>query len=55
MSQNDLLFLVLIGIGLTTLTLVAIQLLRRPRRDDRGAWYEGPWDDDDKPRGPHAE
>ncbi|WP_309066112.1 hypothetical protein [Microbacterium sp.] len=48
MNQSDLLFLVLIGIGLASLTLFAIQLLKRPRRDDRGEWYEGPWDDDDK-------
>lgn len=51
MNQNDILFMVLIGIGITSLTLVAVQMLRRPRRDNRGEWYEGPWDDDDKPRG----
>ncbi len=51
MTQNDLLFLVLIGIGIASLTLFAVQLLKRPKRDDRGEWYEGPWDDDDRPRG----
>ncbi|MGF6821958.1 hypothetical protein M2317_000862 [Microbacterium sp. ZKA21] len=50
MSQNDMLFLVLIVIGISSLTLVAVQLLKRPKRDDRGDWYEGPWDDDDRPR-----
>ncbi|MGB4134990.1 MAG: hypothetical protein WA971_00390 [Microbacterium sp.] len=50
MTQQDMLFLVLIVIGLSSLTIIAVQLLRRPRKDDRGAWYEGPWDDDDKPR-----
>lgn len=52
MSQQDLLFLVMIGIGLSAVTVFAVQLLRKPKRDDKGAWYEGPWDDDDKPRGP---
>ncbi|MFC4137927.1 MULTISPECIES: hypothetical protein [unclassified Microbacterium] len=51
MNQQDLLFLVMITIGLATLAVFAVQLLRRPKRDDKGAWYEGPWDDDDKPRG----
>ncbi|UWF77405.1 MULTISPECIES: hypothetical protein [Microbacterium] len=48
MTQNDLLFLVLIGIGLVSLTIFAVQLLKRPKRDDRGEWYEGPWEDDDR-------
>lgn len=52
MTQNDLLFMVLIGIGLATLTLVALRLLRPRKRDNRGEWYEGPWDDDDRKRGP---
>ncbi|MFE6996799.1 hypothetical protein ACFVAE_12625 [Microbacterium sp. NPDC057659] len=52
MSQQDLLFLVMIGIGLSAVTVFAVQLLRKPKHDDKGAWYEGPWDDDDKPRGP---
>lgn len=51
MTERDLLFLVMIGIGLATLAVFAVQLLRRPRRDNRGEWYEGPWDDDDRPRG----
>ncbi|WP_243229341.1 hypothetical protein [Microbacterium sp. CIAB417] len=50
MNQSDMLFLVLILIGISSLALLAVQLLRRPKRDDRGEWYEGPWDDDDKPR-----
>ncbi|HWV49528.1 MAG TPA: hypothetical protein VN035_08735 [Microbacterium sp.] len=50
MNQSDMLFLVLIIIGISSLTLVAVQLLKRPKRDDRGDWYEGPWDDDDRPR-----
>ncbi|MFE6734868.1 hypothetical protein [Microbacterium sp. NPDC057650] len=52
MNQQDLLFLVMIGIGLSAATVFAVQLLRRPKHDDKGTWYEGPWDDDDKPRGP---
>jgi len=52
MDQSDLLFLVLIGIGLTTLAVLVMQLLKPRQRDNRGAWYEGPWDDDDTPRGP---
>jgi hypothetical protein len=52
MTQQDMLFLVLVVIGLAALTLITLQLLKRPKRDDRGEWYEGPWDDDDRPRGP---
>ena len=51
MNQSDMLFLVLIGIALSSLTIITIQLLKRPNRDNRGAWYEGPGDDDDRPRG----
>jgi hypothetical protein len=51
MNQSDLLFLVLIGIGLASLTLVTIQLLKPRRKDNAGEWYEGPWEDDDRPRG----
>jgi len=50
MNQSDMLFFVLILIGISSLTLVTVQLLKRPKRDDRGDWYEGPWDDDDRPR-----
>ncbi len=50
MNQNDVLFLVLILIGLSSIGLLAAQLLKRPKRDNRGEWYEGPWDDDDRPR-----
>ena len=52
MNQSDMLFFVLILIGISSLTLVTVQLLKRPKRDDRGDWYEGPWDEDDRPRGP---
>lgn len=52
MTQDDLLFLVLISIGLTGLALFSFQLLRRDKKDNRGEWYEGPWEDDDRPRRP---
>jgi len=52
MTQQDMLFLVFALIILSSLTLVVIQLLKPRRRDERGEWYEGPWDDDDRPRGP---
>lgn len=52
MTQQDTLFMVMVIIGLSTLILLMIQLLKRPRRDNRGDWYEGPWEDDDRPRGP---
>ena len=54
MDQRDLLFLVMILIGLTTLTVIIVQLVRSRRRgpgkDDgrSGNWWEGPWDDDRK-------
>ena len=51
MNQSDLLFMVLIGIGLTTLIVVIVQMVRGRKNDGRGEWYEGPWDEDDKPRG----
>lgn len=49
MSQSDVLFLVMIVIGLSTLTLFIVQFIRSRRRgdDDRsGNWWEGPWNDD---------
>lgn len=52
MTQQDTLFLVMVIIGLSGLTLLTVQLLKRPKRDKKGEWYEGPWDDDDRPRGP---
>lgn len=52
MTQQDMLFLVFALIILSSLTLVVVQLLKPRRRDERGEWYEGPWDDDDRPRGP---
>ncbi|MGP6170194.1 hypothetical protein ACTU6U_07625 [Microbacterium sp. A196] len=51
MNQNDLLFLVLILIGLSSITIVIWQFVRsrRGRGDGRsGNWWEGPWDDDRK-------
>ncbi|MFC7787645.1 hypothetical protein ACU045_01575 [Microbacterium sp. MAHUQ-60] len=54
MTQQDMLFVVAVVIILTVLTLVTIQLLKPRRRDQRGEWYEGPWDDEDRPRGPRG-
>lgn len=51
MTQDDLLFLVMISITLAALSLFAFRLLRRDKKDTRGEWYEGPWDDDDRHRG----
>jgi len=54
MDQRDLLFLVMLLIGLTTLTVIIVQFVRSRRRgrgdeDGRsGNWWEGPWDDDRK-------
>jgi len=53
MSQSDLLFLIMILIGLTSLTLVIVQLARSrrggPEEDGHsGNWWEGPWDEDGK-------
>ncbi|MFD6815941.1 hypothetical protein ACFWCH_03460 [Microbacterium sp. NPDC060132] len=54
MTQNDLLFLVLILIGLTSLTVIIVQFVRSRRGrgsdDGRAGWWEGPWDDDDRKR-----
>ncbi|MGB3377096.1 MAG: hypothetical protein WBA87_18380 [Microbacterium sp.] len=52
MTQQDMLFAVAVVIILTVLTLFTIQLLKPRKRDSKGEWYEGPWDDDDRPRGP---
>lgn len=50
MTQNDLLFLVLILIGLSSLTIIIVQFVRSRRRGGGsrggGNWWEGPWDDD---------
>ncbi|MGO2520295.1 MAG: hypothetical protein ACTH8F_09250 [Microbacterium sp.] len=54
MTERDVLFLVMILIGLTTLTVFVVQFVRSRRRgggeDDgrSGNWWEGPWDDDPK-------
>lgn len=53
MNQSDMLFLVLIAIGLSSLTLVLVQFVRSRRRggdsDGRGGnWWEGPWDEDQR-------
>ncbi len=50
MTERDVLFLVMILIGLTTLTLFVVQFVRSRRRrggdESSGNWWEGPWDDD---------
>lgn len=51
MNQNDLLFLVLILIGIGSLTIFIVQFFRSRRgggSGDSGNWWEGPWDDDRK-------
>ncbi|WP_217179511.1 hypothetical protein [Streptomyces sp. AC495_CC817] len=54
MTQSDLLFLVLILIGVSSLTIFVVQLVRSRRGngddDGRAGWWEGPWDDDDRRR-----
>ena len=52
MTQQDMLFLVAVVIILTVLSLITVQLLKPRKRDNRGEWYEGPWDEDNRPRGP---
>lgn len=52
MDQRDLMFLVMLLIALTTLTVVIVQLVRSRRRKpgekDPTNWWEGPWDGDRK-------
>lgn len=51
MNQSDLLFLVLILIGLSSLVIVIVQIVRSRRGRDSGGpgnWWEGPWDEDRK-------
>ncbi len=53
MNERDLFFAVMIGIALTTLIVIIVQLVRsrRGRSDDSGRsgnWWEGPWDEDDR-------
>lgn len=52
MDQRDLLFIVMILIGVSTLTVIIVQWVRSRRRggrgDSGGNWWEGPWDDDRK-------
>jgi hypothetical protein len=54
MSQNDVLFLVVFVILLSSLTVFIVQFVRSRRRggsgDERGNWWEGPWDEDDRKR-----
>jgi hypothetical protein len=50
MTQQDVLFLVAVVITLTVLTLVVMQLLKPRKRDNKGEWYEGPRDGDERPR-----
>ena len=52
MDQRDLLFLVMILIAVATIVVLIVRLIPRSRRrDDRGPWWEGPWDDDDRNSG----
>jgi hypothetical protein len=52
-NQNDMLFLVLILMGLSSLTLLIVQFARSRRGGSgdgrQGNWWEGPWDEDRKP------
>ncbi|WP_426187414.1 hypothetical protein [Microbacterium sp. TWP3-1-2b2] len=54
MNQSDVLFLVMILIAVSTLTVIIVQFVRSRRRNDSGDdgrsgnWWEGPWDDDRK-------
>lgn len=54
MSAGDLMFPVLILMGLTSLTVIIVQLVRgrrgRGSDDGRAGWWEGPWEDDDRTR-----
>jgi hypothetical protein len=52
-NERDLLFLVLILITASTLTIFIVQFVRSRRRrgeggadEGRAGWWEGPWDDD---------
>jgi hypothetical protein len=50
-NERDLLFLVLILITGSTLTIFIVQFVRSRRRrgdgeEPRTGWWEGPWDDD---------
>ena len=52
MSTNPILWVALV-IALGTLTAWIVQFVRARRGGsarDRGAWWEGPWDEDDPPR-----
>jgi heme/copper-type cytochrome/quinol oxidase subunit 2 len=51
MTERDMMFLVMILIVVSTLTVIIWQFVRSRRRrgeGDRGNWWEGPWDDDRK-------
>ncbi|MCE7482895.1 hypothetical protein LZG07_13305 [Microbacterium profundi] len=54
MDQRDLLFIVMILIGVSTLTVIIVQWVRSRRRrgpgdeERSGNWWEGPWGDDRK-------
>ena len=49
MTQSDWLFLTMIAIGVSTLTVIVVQFVRARRgKDDGGNWWEGPWNDDDR-------
>lgn len=51
MTEQNVLFLAVFLMLTTTLVLFIWQFVRsrRPRdENERGEWYEGPWDDDEK-------
>lgn len=56
MNASDLMFPALILMGLTSATVIIVQLVRGRRGrgsgsdDGRAGWWEGPWDDDDRRR-----
>ncbi|MEV8249666.1 hypothetical protein AB0O87_01915 [Microbacterium sp. NPDC076768] len=53
MNQSDVMFLVVVLILVSTLTLFIVQFVRSRRGrsssdDGRAGWWEGPWHDDDR-------
>ena len=52
MTSNPIIWVALV-ITLGTLTAWIVQFVRarRGRGDGQGPWWEGPWDEDDPPRG----
>ncbi len=52
MTERDLLFLVLLLMGLTTLVVIIVQYARSRGsggdENDHGAWWNGPWGNDER-------